>query len=325
MPAGIRSGFFALWAVLLGAVLLAAFPATANSPTFADLLAKAKAQASAGHRWTPPGDNMTETIMQMMELVPTATAAQLGDLGALLESDKGAPPPTAYKKPPDASASTEPLTQPKTDQPPAEPGAKPGMDQGVTDPGSGPAVNHDGSGPDTAASEDHKPSESASKTLDGFPTSPPAPPTTATASLPSPIAPAPSPGAPPGPSPGLAIPPFPAPPATPSAKSEHPDVAAPAKVLPSPGPRANSLFTRGLDAEHQGDFSAARRFYLSAAEQGNAAAARNLGRLYDPAYLKHTALGGVDPDPALARQWYERALKLGDSQAGPLLEAISQR
>jgi TPR repeat protein len=84
------------------------------------------------------------------------------------------------------------------------------------------------------------------------------------------------------------------------------------------------LYTRGLDAEHRGDFSAARRFYFSAAQQGNPAAARSLGRLYDPDYLRH-ALGGLDSDPAMARQWYERAVQLGDAEAGPLLQALSAR
>jgi TPR repeat protein len=85
------------------------------------------------------------------------------------------------------------------------------------------------------------------------------------------------------------------------------------------------LFARGQQAERQGDVSGARRFYFSAAQQGYAAAARGLGRLYDPAYLKQTALGGIDPDPAIARRWYEQAVALGDTEAGPLLEALSLR
>lgn len=89
--------------------------------------------------------------------------------------------------------------------------------------------------------------------------------------------------------------------------------------------RAGMLFARGLDAEGRGDYSAARRFYSTAARQGDAAAARNLGRLYDPAYLRRNTLGGVDPDPELARFWYDFAVRLGDSGAGPLLEALSTR
>jgi TPR repeat protein len=71
--------------------------------------------------------------------------------------------------------------------------------------------------------------------------------------------------------------------------------------------------------------SGARRLYAASADQGNATAARSLGRLYDPAYLKQTALGGIDPDPALARRWYERAVAMGDAQAAPLLQALAAR
>ena len=104
---------------------------------------------------------------------------------------------------------------------------------------------------------------------------------------------------------------------------------APPRVEPKapaqPSARTLELLNRGAEAEHRGDVSGARRFYASAAAQGNATAALSLGRLYDPAYLKQTALGGIDPDPAQARHWYERALALGNSEAGPLLEALSLR
>ena len=69
----------------------------------------------------------------------------------------------------------------------------------------------------------------------------------------------------------------------------------------------------------------ARRLYASAAERGNAAAALSLGRLYDPAFLGRSVLGGVDPDPALARQWYQRAADMGDQDAAPLLQALTAR
>jgi TPR repeat protein len=94
---------------------------------------------------------------------------------------------------------------------------------------------------------------------------------------------------------------------------------------PGPGTRTALLFARGLEAEHRGDLSEARRFYSSAARQGDAAAARKVGRLYDPAYLRQTAVGGIDPDPTLAREWYKRAVTLGDAEALPLLEALSVR
>jgi TPR repeat protein len=99
----------------------------------------------------------------------------------------------------------------------------------------------------------------------------------------------------------------------------------PNQVARQAGQRAAELVVRGQAAESQGDLSGARRFYASAVAQGSAAAARDLGRLYDPAYLKRTALGGIDPDPALARHWYERAVAMGDAEAGPLLQALAAR
>jgi TPR repeat protein len=94
---------------------------------------------------------------------------------------------------------------------------------------------------------------------------------------------------------------------------------------PRPTSRALELYARGQEAERLGNVSGARRFFASAAGQGSSAAARSLGRLYDPAYLKQTALGGIDPNPVLARHWYERAVAMGDVQAGSLLEALAVR
>ncbi len=205
--------------MLLGFLLVGAPRAPAESadqPTFAEMLAKAEAQAAAGHRWTPPGNNMTETVAEMMDIISTATPQQLAALSALLEKD-GSHAPAAL--------------------------------------------------------------------------------------APNRVAPPPAPPAPPYPS---------TPPSSPRPSSP-------------PNARSVELLSRGMDAQRLGDVSGARRFYASAAAQGNATAALALGRLYDPTYLKQAALGGIDPDPALARHWYERAAALGDAEAGPLLEALSVR
>jgi TPR repeat protein len=85
------------------------------------------------------------------------------------------------------------------------------------------------------------------------------------------------------------------------------------------------LLARGKSAEQLGNVSGARRLYFGAATLGNAAAALALGRLYDPMFLKQNALGGLDPDPELARHWYQRAAALGDPEAGRFLEALSGR
>jgi hypothetical protein len=229
-----------LWTV--GLVAAVALPVRAENPTFADLLARAETQAAAGHRWSPPGDNMTETVAGMMDLIPTATTEQLSKLSALLERD-------ALRAP--------------SQQPTAEP------------------------------SQNLQTATAPSTTL--VPTVPPA----------SPV---------PSPSLDNAAPPT----APPAAKAAGPTTRR-------PSPRALELFARGQQLEAHGDVSGARRFFASAAAQGHAAAARALGRLYDPAYLKQMALGGIDPDPALARQWYEQAVAMGDVEAGPLLEALSMR
>jgi TPR repeat protein len=116
----------------------------------------------------------------------------------------------------------------------------------------------------------------------------------------------------------------PTPPAADTTVAERAGLVPRATALP-PGPRATELFARGQQAERQGDISGARRLYSTAAQQGHAMAARNLGRLYDPVYLGQTALGGIDADPAIARQWYERALAMGDAEASPLVKALSAR
>ena len=230
-------------------------PAT-DGPSFSELLARAKAQAAAGHRWGPPGNNMTETLLDMMELVPTATADQLSDLSALLQSAESAPL------------------------------------EGI--PGTVPSGGRSPPPPTRA----------------GIPS--------ATAQTPLPeIAPL----APPVPSTPLPLPPFQVTPPGP----ERTLNTLPNLTTTESGPRAAMLYARGLEAEHRGDLSAARRFYLSAAQKGDAVAARSLGRLYDPNYLRHLVVGGLDPDTALARQWYERAVQLGDSEAEPLLRALTAR
>ncbi len=269
MPAGIRNGL-----LMICAVLITALPAYAETRTFADLLAQAKLQAAEGHRWAPPGDNMTETVMHMMDMLGTATPAQLSELTGLLDGGMTVLPPPAV------SGASPPEAQPA---------------QAVPAPLASP--------PPPALAL--------------------APPTSLPA-LPARPEPAPARASPPLPALALAPPTLPpALPARPEPAPASPIVSS--QAFPAPGNRAGALFARGLDAELHGDISGARRFYLSAANQGDAAAARNLGRLYDPAYLKQTALGGVDPDPAQARHWYERAVRLGDTEAGLLLEALPVR
>jgi hypothetical protein len=79
------------------------------------------------------------------------------------------------------------------------------------------------------------------------------------------------------------------------------------------------LMERGAAMMALGDVSAARLLYKRAAEAGDARAAVEIGRTYDPQYLAKTNLADVKPDPTLANDWYRRALALGDTKAGLLL------
>jgi TPR repeat protein len=251
---------FWLWFALAAACL----PAYAAEPNFADLLAKAEAQYDAGHRWSPPGDNMVETVATMMDMISTATPQQLAELSALLA--KGAAQSADPLKP------GPPVSEPLAVAPPTTP------------PKPSPQAN---------ASPESSQQTSA-------------------------------PPEPPEPSPQASVPPK-SPPQVSAPSGASPQPAAPPKPSPQAAARAAELLARGKEAEAAGNVSGARRFYASAATLGNAAAALGLGRLYDPAFLKQTAMGGIQPDPALARYWYQRAAALGDPEAGRLLEALSGR
>jgi hypothetical protein len=59
--------------------------AHAGEVSFADLLARAHAQVAVGHRWEPKGDNAVETLVSLIDLVPTATLEQRIDLLTLVD------------------------------------------------------------------------------------------------------------------------------------------------------------------------------------------------------------------------------------------------
>lgn len=67
-----------------------------------------------------------------------------------------------------------------------------------------------------------------------------------------------------------------------------------------------------LDIEH--DISGARLLLRSAAEGGNAVAARRLAQTYDPAWLAKQNVVGWEGlmDPEKAFRWYKEAAELGD-------------
>jgi hypothetical protein len=252
-------------------------PALADDPNFADLLARAEAQAAAGHQWAPSGDNVTETVGAMMKLISSATPEQLAELSHLLERGAKRLPHPAAK----SAAVSEPATEP---DPADEKPDVPPLDSEPDRPVEQPAA------PATRIELDRpvgRPAMSAT-------------------SEPARLVERP----------------------TVSAATSEPERAITkpyALVARLPSPRAADLLARGEQAERLGNFSGARRYYASAIQLGSATAARHLGRLYDPVFLKRTALGGIDPDLGEARHWYRLAVDMGDPDAAPLLEALASR
>ena len=71
---------------------------------------------------------------------------------------------------------------------------------------------------------------------------------------------------------------------------------------------ANADFAAGVAAYEAEDFAGAFEEWLPEAEAGNDAAQRNIGLLYQTGR-------GVDPDPAQAVFWYQRAAAAGNARA----------
>src|SRR6266436_1590713 len=100
--------------------------------------------------------------------------------------------------------------------------------------------------------------------------------------------------------------------------------AAPAAAVPSAAPPA----ARRIDAEELatllkraksliaiGDIAPARLLLKRAADAQEATAALLLAQTYDPAVLGKQDMRSIAPDPALAREWYQKAARYGSVDA----------
>jgi TPR repeat protein len=86
-------------------------------------------------------------------------------------------------------------------------------------------------------------------------------------------------------------------------------------LSPADRESAEKLIGRGEGHLQEGNVALARQFFLRAAEAGLARGAMLLAGTYDPAELARLRVQGVQPNPALARKWYERARELGAPEA----------
>jgi hypothetical protein len=81
----------------------------------------------------------------------------------------------------------------------------------------------------------------------------------------------------------------------------------------------------GAELMANGDITAARMMFERPAEAGEAAAAFALAETYDPVVLRRLRLrGGIAPDVALARRWYEKARDLGSIAAPERIVRLTQ-
>jgi hypothetical protein len=275
---------------------------------------------------------MTETVAALMELISSATPEQLAELSDLLERDAARLPHPAAEPDRAVEQPVVPAVASEPDRPvdrPAAPATRFELDRPV----ERPAVSAATLEPDRPVERTTAPATRFE--LDRAVERPAVP--TARSEPDRPITRPVVPTATPEPDRAVARPVVPAATSEPDRRAARPGAQAmatepdrgiskpAASVARRPSPRATELLARGQEAEQLGDVSGARRFYASAVQLGSATAARNLGRLYDPIFLKRIALGGIDPDLGQARHWYELAVAMGDPDAAPLLEALASR
>jgi hypothetical protein len=89
-------------------------------------------------------------------------------------------------------------------------------------------------------------------------------------------------------------------------------------IMPATASSPTALIKLGQDFVRNSDFSSARLLLRRGAEAGSAAAALSLGETFDPLVIQQLHAIGVQPDPAEAREWYERAAQLGSDAASHL-------
>jgi hypothetical protein len=89
--------------------------------------------------------------------------------------------------------------------------------------------------------------------------------------------------------------------------------------------RALGFLKKGEELFAAGNVGAARLFYERAADAGLPEGALALAATFDPNELtRRNVLGGVQPDRAAARRWYERARELGALEAEQHLQRLAR-
>jgi hypothetical protein len=129
--------------------------------------------------------------------------------------------------------------------------------------------------------------------------------------------------------PTVTVTPSPAPTTTPPLKPTIPAAASPV-AAPSPIRRLDDdevsmLEERGQQLMTTGNVAAARLMLKRAAEAGSPRASLDLGATYDPMMRGQLTLGGIKPDAAMARAWYEKASQFGSAEAAHRPELLANQ
>jgi hypothetical protein len=102
-------------------------------------------------------------------------------------------------------------------------------------------------------------------------------------------------------------------------------IAQPVAILnPLARLRAERLVARGEQIVAGGNIALARQLFLRAADAGLARGAFLLATTYDGRELLRLRMSGVQPNPTLARRWYERARALGAAEAEGRLGGLGE-
>jgi len=99
---------------------------------------------------------------------------------------------------------------------------------------------------------------------------------------------------------------------------------APTPELPPLDPeQIAGLIKLGRDLLRHGAVESARFLLKRATIAGNAQAALELGLTFDGTVLAQSGVLGIGSDVGQAREWYERAIKLGSTEASRHLERLA--
>jgi hypothetical protein len=88
-------------------------------------------------------------------------------------------------------------------------------------------------------------------------------------------------------------------------------------------PEAKTMLGKGEALLKTGDLVSARQFFIKAHGLGMAAGAFGAGQTYDPAVYTAMNVHGLAPDPARAREWYDKAASAGHDGAIKALEKLN--